>query len=79
MTADLDELGLAVDDVVRFKRKPGAARWDTGNVRTRSKDGSVEVVDNRGRMRSIAADRLEVKRKGPRGGIVWVAVTTGDV
>jgi hypothetical protein len=37
----------------------------------RERDGSVGVRDARGASRALRVDRLEVRDRGPRGGVVW--------
>jgi hypothetical protein len=71
----LAELGLRSGDRVRFRRGDGG-HWREGRVTGRERDGSVALRDEKGSSRSLHADRLEVRRAGPRGGPVWVAVTT---
>ncbi len=66
----LAELGLAPGDVVRFRRRD-SERWKQGVVARREKDGSIGLHDNRGSARSIEIDLLEVRTRGPRGGVVW--------
>lgn len=63
-------LGLAEGDRVRWRAKPGG-RWLEGRVVGRERDGSVGVRDGNGASRAITADRLEVRARGPRGGVVW--------
>jgi hypothetical protein len=70
----LAELGLAAGDRVRFRRRAGG-RWHQGVVAGRHRDGSVALhEDGDGRARAIPADRLEVRRAGPRGGARWLPV-----
>jgi hypothetical protein len=66
----LAELGLAPGDTVRFRRR-GSERWKQGVVSRREKDGSIGLHDSRGSARSIEIDLLEVRSRGPRGGVVW--------
>lgn len=40
----------------------------------RERDGSVGVRDARGASRALRVDRLEVRDRGPRGGVVWEAL-----
>ena len=63
-------LGLAAGDRVRWRAKPGG-RWLEGRVVGRKRDGSVGVRDGKGASRAINVDRLEVRARGPRGGVVW--------
>lgn len=66
---DLTEYGLVVGDRVRFHRKPGST-WTEANVRGINKDGSVDIGTANG-IRAFMPERLEVKRHGPKGGVVW--------
>lgn len=66
----LAELGLAPGDVVRFRRRE-SERWKQATVAGREKDGSIALHDSRGSARSIEIDLLEVRTRGPRGGVVW--------
>ena len=68
--AGLVELGLVRGDVVRFRPEPGG-RWREAEVERRERDGSIGLRDARGAARAIPVDRLEVRRRGPRGGRVW--------
>lgn len=72
--AGLVELGLAVGDRVRFRRR-GSQRWIEGVVSGRERDGSVALTDARGASRSIAIEHLEIRTTGPRGGTVWEPLT----
>lgn len=63
-------LGLQPGETVRW-HAGGGARWQTGRVVRRERDGSVGVTDARGSSRSLPVDRLEVRRAGPRGGTGW--------
>lgn len=70
----LAELGLHKGDVVRFRRRDGE-RWKEATVAQREKDGSVGLHDGKGAARSIAIDAIEVRDRGPRGGVVWEPLT----
>ncbi len=72
--SDLVALGLRVGDTVRFRRRP-EERWREGTVSGREKDGSVGVRDARGAARALPASQLQVRRRGPRGGVVWEPLT----
>lgn len=67
---DLRPLGIAPGDRVRWRDRRGT-RWREGHVVARERDGSVGVRDARGASRALRVDRLEVRDRGPRGGIVW--------
>jgi hypothetical protein len=73
VTDDLVLLGLKRGDLVRWRQADGA-RFRTGRVTHRERDGSVAVTDARGLARSLTVDRLEVSCAGPRGGQGWEAV-----
>jgi hypothetical protein len=70
---DLRALGLATGDQVRWRDRAGA-RWREGRVVGRERDGSVGVRDGRGASRALRPERLEVRVRGPRGGVVWEPV-----
>jgi hypothetical protein len=40
-------------------------------VVTRERDGGVGLRDAKGAARAIAIDHIEVRTRGPRGGIIW--------
>ena len=67
----LAALGLAVGDAVRFRRRD-TERWKDGTVTRVEADGSLGVCDARGAMRSLPFASIEVRDRGPRGGVVWV-------
>lgn len=64
-----DETMLRPDDTVRFK-KPGTKTYIEGRPIAINTDGSINVWI--GRVRSIRQEYIEVKMRGPRGGMVWV-------
>lgn len=67
----LATLGLAYHQQIRFRRDAGA-RWHTGTALRREDDGSLGLIDERGRQRSIPIADVEVAMSGPRGGRIWV-------
>lgn len=74
---DLSDYGLEPGETIRFRPvlKPNG-NWQEGRVRGVNKDGSLDVGTNNG-VRAIRPERTEVKRHGPKGGVVWhVLVTT---
>lgn len=71
--SDLLAVGLRVGDEVRFRRGD-AARWQQGRVERRERDGSIGVRDARGAARALPLERLEVRRRGPRGADRWEPV-----
>jgi hypothetical protein len=70
----LAELGLKRGDRVRFRRRD-TERWKEAVVERREKDGGVGLRDAKGAARSMAVDRIEVRGRGPRGGVSWEPLT----
>jgi hypothetical protein len=68
--AGLAELGLEPGARVRFRRRADE-RWKDAVVVRRERDGSIGLRDERGAARAIAASLIEVRTRGPRGGVVW--------
>ncbi len=68
--ASLAELGIALGDRVRFRRRD-TERWKEAVVAGRERDGSVALTDAKGAARAIAVECIEVRGTGPRGGVVW--------
>ena len=66
----LAELGLSRGDRVRFRRRDGE-RWKEAVVERREKDGGVGLRDAKGAARAIAIGQIEVRDRGPRGGVTW--------
>ena len=64
------EVGLRPGDTVRYRRREGGT-WQEARVERRERDGSIGVRDQRGAARAIPLERLEVRGKGRRGGVVW--------
>lgn len=71
--------GLVPGDTVRYQKTHGG-RWYELHVRGVNTDGSLSCFEVYGRRaaRSLHADKLEVRRRGPRGGTVWHPLTNGD-
>lgn len=67
----LRHLGVEPDATVRFRREEGG-HWLTGRAIGVEADGSLGLSDARGRRRSIPIGDVEVQRRGPRGGLIWV-------
>lgn len=72
-TVTLDDLGLHEGEAVRWRRHDGG-NWQTGVVIGCESDGSIAVRDRDGAWRSIVAERLEAKRPGRKGKLVWQTV-----
>lgn len=66
----LAALGLVAGDVVRFRRRE-SERWKEGTVARREADGSLGVRDGKGALRALPVELVEVRTKGPRGGVLW--------
>ncbi len=70
----LAELGIAAGDRVRFRRSSNE-RWKEAVVVRRERDGGVGLRDPKGAARAIAIELIEVRDRGPRGGVVWEPLT----
>jgi hypothetical protein len=70
----LTEIGLAPGTAVRFRRRD-TERWKDGTVTRREADGSIGVSDSKGAMRAMPIDAVEVKERGPRGGVMWIPLS----
>lgn len=70
---DLVALGLRVGERVRFRRREDE-RWKEAKLESVERDGSLAIRDSKGASRSMPVERVQVRRTGPRGGTVWVAV-----
>ena len=70
-TADLYErYKRRPDDVVRFARTPGRTATIDGHPLYVGTDGSITCSAG-GKLRAIRPENIEVKLRGPRGGVVW--------
>lgn len=59
----------------RFRLKD-SDNWSKGKVVVgrENPDGSLTIIDGfTGGMRAIMAEHVQVEKKGPRGGLTWVA------
>ena len=75
----LRAVGLKLGEPIRFRRHD-AGRWVTGRVARIEADGSITLHDPDGAARSLRPERVQVRRPGTRGRLVWryvseVAVT----
>ncbi len=70
-TDGLVEIGLGPGATVRFRRRE-SERWKEATVTRREADGSLGVCDTKGAMRALPLDSVEVRDRGPRGGVTWV-------
>ena len=70
----LATVGLREHQKVRFRHLDGS-RWIHGTVVGLEPDGSLGLMDARGRRRSIRVTEVDVESHGPRGGRIWVPLT----
>lgn len=76
-TEVIDSLDLVdVGSEVRFRQREDQ-NWTNGKVMGESKDGSISIYDATGKFRSIMPGGIEVKQKGPRGGVKYVPIVEG--
>lgn len=68
--SQLAKIGLRPGDRVRFRRRQ-TERWKEAVVERREKDGGIGLRDLKGAARSIAIEQIEVRGRGPRGGVTW--------
>lgn len=70
----LNAVGLRLGEAIRFRRnEPG--RWVEGRVVRMETDGSVTLRDPDGAARSLRPERVQVRRPGSRGRLVWKFVS----
>jgi len=69
------ELGLRPSDTIRFEkpRRPSQvhASWQEGRPLDIGADGSVSCIAG-GLLRAIRPEKVQVKMRGPRGGVQWL-------
>lgn len=70
----LDTVGLARGEQVRFRRR-ASGRWTPATVERLERDGSVGLRDPKGAAVALTVDRIEVRREGRRGGVLWEPLT----
>jgi hypothetical protein len=73
---DLADYGLQVGDIVRWRR---AARgnWTELKVKGIERDGSLSLLGPQG-FRALRPETLQRKDRGPKGGVVWTPLQSGD-
>ncbi len=70
----LNAVGLRLGEQIRFRRhEPG--RWVVGKVARVEPDGSITLHDPDGAARSLRPERVQVRRPGSRGRLVWKTVS----
>ena len=70
----LNAVGLRLGEPIRFRRHD-AGRWLVGKVLRMEPDGSITLHDPDGAARSLRPERVQVRRPGSRGRLVWQAVS----
>ncbi len=70
----LNAVGLRLGEPIRFRRND-AGRWIEGKVARMEIDGSITLHDPDGASRSIRPERVQVRRPGSRGRLVWKTVS----
>jgi hypothetical protein len=67
-------VGLRLGEPIRFRRND-AGRWIVGKVVRIETDGSITLHDPEGAARSLRPEKVEVRRPGGRGRLVWRTVS----
>ena len=70
----LKAVGLHLGESIRFRRHEGG-RWVIGKVARIEPDGSITLHDPDGAARSLRPERVQVRRPGSRGRLVWRTVS----
>ncbi len=70
----LNAVGLRLGEAIRFRRNE-SSRWIEGKVARMEPDGSITLHDPDGAARSLRPERVQVRRPGSRGRLVWKAVS----
>jgi hypothetical protein len=70
----LNAVGLRLGEQIRFRRH-GAGRWVVGKVARIEPDGSITLHDPDGAARSLRPERVQVRRPGTRGRLIWKPVS----
>jgi len=70
----LKAVGLHLGEPIRFRRNE-AGRWLVGKVARIEPDGSITLHDPDGASRSLRPERVQVRRPGSRGRLVWKTVS----
>lgn len=67
-------VGLHLGELIRFRRHD-RGRWLIGKVARIEPDGSITLRDPDGAARSLRPERVQVRRPGSRGRLVWKTVS----
>ena len=70
----LNAVGLRLGEQIRFRRTE-SGRWVIGKVARVEPDGSITLHDPDGAARSLRPERVQVRRPGSRGRLVWKTVS----
>lgn len=68
-----DTYGVTPEDTIRFPKSSSNSAKVTGKALSLCADGSVSCSAG-GKLRAIAPEKIEVKMRGPRGGVQWVLI-----
>jgi hypothetical protein len=74
---ELRALALADGDEVRW-HDPGRTTWSTGRVTGIGSDGSVSVIESKGKQRALRPEALQVLRRR-RSRLAWRPVITDHI
>jgi hypothetical protein len=70
----LNAVGLRLGEPIRFRRND-TGRWIEGKIARMEADGSITLHDPQGASRSLRPERVQVRRPGSRGHLVWKTVS----
>jgi hypothetical protein len=70
----LNAVGLRLGEPIRFRRHE-TGHWLIGKVARIEPDGSITLHDPDGAARSLRPERVQVRRPGGRGRLVWQYVS----
>lgn len=70
--ATLKKFKLKVDDEVRFRINENH-NWTKGIIKGENPDKSITIWDGN-KIRCIMPENIQLKTKGPRGGVTWKEV-----
>jgi hypothetical protein len=70
----LGSVGLSPGETVRWQATPGG-RWRSGVALHLEQDGSLEVRDANGALRSLRLERVQVRRPGLTASGAWEPLT----
>lgn len=68
---------LRPDDEIRFPKVAGSSTKLVGKPLAVAADGSI-TCSVKGKVRAVLPERIEVKMRGPRGGVKWERLVPDD-